>query len=312
LLAKYGVFIFSSSHIFRHPIVLLSCVALFWGGNAIAGKLAVGHVSPMILTALRWLFAVIFISPFAIARVREQRPIIRKNLVMLFLFGAFGFAGFNALFYYALNYTTAINVTIEQSIMPLIVFFGNFLLFKLKPSVLQLIGFSLTLLGVAITVSHGDLTSLLLLDLNRGDALMLLAALLYGGYTVALRYKPALHWQAMIFVLAVSALLSSLPLAYYEYQSGKMLLPDLQGLGVILYIAIFPSLLAQSLYIRGVEMVGGNRANLFINLVPVFGSILAVFILGEVLHIYHIVALVLVVGGILLAERSATMRSEAV
>ena len=126
MLAKYGVFIFSTNHIFRHPIVLLSCVALFWGGNAIAGKLAVGHVSPMILTALRWLFAVIFISPFAIARVREQWPIIRKHLVMLFLFGAFGFAGFNALFYYALNYTTAINVTIEQSIMPLIVFFGNF------------------------------------------------------------------------------------------------------------------------------------------------------------------------------------------
>ncbi|CAA0110538.1 DMT family transporter [Zhongshania aliphaticivorans] len=294
-----------------NPIVLLTCVALFWGGNAVAGKLAVGHVSPMLLTALRWLFAVIFIAPFALANVREQWPIIRKNMVMLFLFGAFGFAGFNALFYYALNYTTAINVTIEQSIMPLIVFFGNFLLFKLRPTPLQLIGFSLTLFGVAITVSNGDLASLLLLNLNRGDALMLMAALLYGGYTVMLRYKPPLHWRAMIFVLAVSALLSSLPLAYVEYHTGNMILPDIQGLGVILYIAIFPSLLAQSLYIRGVEMVGGNRANLFINLVPVFGSILAVLILGEVLHTYHIFALAFVVAGILLAERSAIIQSKA-
>lgn len=291
--------------------MLLTCVALFWGGNAVAGKLAVGHVSPMLLTALRWLFAVIFIAPFALANVREQWPIIRKNMVMLFLFGAFGFAGFNALFYYALNYTTAINVTIEQSIMPLIVFFGNFLLFKLRPTPLQLIGFSLTLFGVAITVSNGDLASLLFLNLNRGDALMLMAALLYGGYTVMLRYKPPLHWRAMIFVLAVSALLSSLPLAYVEYHTGNMILPDIQGLGVILYIAIFPSLLAQSLYIRGVEMVGGNRANLFINLVPVFGSILAVLILGEVLHTYHIFALAFVVAGILLAERSAIIQSKA-
>ncbi|MBW2941025.1 DMT family transporter [Zhongshania sp. CAU 1632] len=296
--------------VLSNPIVLLTCVALFWGGNAIAGKLAVGHVSPMLLTTLRWLFAVVFIAPFALVKVREQWQIIRENMLMLFLFGAFGFAGFNALFYHALNYTSAINVTIEQSIMPLIVFFGNFLLFKLKPSALQLVGFSLTLFGVAITVSHGDLSRLLLLNLNRGDALMMLAALLYGAYTVTLRYKPALHWQAMIFVLAVSALLSSLLLAYFEYQSGKMLFPDLHGMGVVLYIAIFPSLLAQSLYIRGVEMVGGNRANLFINLVPVFGSILAVLILGEVLHAYHIVALLLVVAGILLAERSAMMRPE--
>ena len=299
------------SRFLRNPFLMLTLVAVFWGGNAIAGKLAVGHVSPMLLTTLRWLFAVTFIAPFALQNVRSQWPIIRNHLGTLFLFGAFGFAGFNALFYYALNYTTAINVTIEQSIMPLIVFFGNFLLFKLKPSRLQFIGFSLTLLGVAVTVSHGHLASLLRLDLNRGDALMLLAALLYGGYTVALKYKPNLHWQVMILVLAVSALLSSLPLAYVEYRAGNLIFPDLQGVGVILYIAIFPSLFAQSLYIRGVEMVGGNRANLFINLVPVFGSILAVLILGEVFHTYHIFALGLVIAGILLAEHGAKSSVEA-
>jgi drug/metabolite transporter (DMT)-like permease len=288
-----------------NPFFILIIVACLWAGNAIAGKFAVGHVSPMMLTLMRWLFATIFLAPFAISDVRRQWSVVRAHLPMLFMLGALGFTGFNALFYWALNYTSAINVTIEQSAMPLVVFLGNFILFKLIPSRLQLLGFTLTLCGVVITICHGNLASLLQLDFNRGDALMILATLLYGGYTVALKYKPPLHWRAMMLVLAVSALLTAIPLALQEYRSGNMLLPDSRGFAVILYIAIFPSLIAQSLYMRGVEMIGGNRANLFINLVPVFGSVLAVVLLGEVFHSYHIIALALVVGGILLAERGA-------
>ncbi|CAA0104112.1 Uncharacterised protein [Zhongshania aliphaticivorans] len=287
----------------RHPYILLTLVALFWGGNAIAGKLAVGHVSPMLLTSLRWLFACVFIAPFAYQDVKREWPIIQQHWFKLFLLAALGFTAFNALFYWALNHTSAINVTIEQSAMPLVVFLGNFILLGLRPVRLQLVGFSLTLLGVVITVSHGQLSSLLTLDLNRGDAIMLLATLLYGGYTVALRYRPPLHWRSMIMVLALFAFLSSLPLSLYEYWQGFAIIPDTRGLGVVLYIAIFPSLIAQSLYMRGVDLIGGNRANLFINLVPVFGSILAVVILSEDFKPYHLLALGLVIGGILLAER---------
>ena len=287
----------------RNPFILLSIVALLWGGNAVAGKLAVGHVSPMLLTSLRWLFACVFMVPFAWRDAQREWPIIRQHWLKLFLLAALGFTAFNALFYWALNYTSAINVTIEQSAMPLVVFLGNFILFGLRPVRLQLVGFSLTLLGVLITVAHGDISSLLNLDLNRGDALMLLATLLYGGYTVALRFRPPLHWRSMIMILALFAFISSLPLSGYEYWAGYAQIPDLRGVGVVLYIAIFPSLIAQSLYMRGVDLIGGNRANLFINLVPVFGSVLAVLILAEDFKSYHFAALSLVVGGILLAEQ---------
>ncbi|MBP0615363.1 DMT family transporter [Jiella mangrovi] len=291
-----------------HPYLVLTTVALLWAGNAVAGKLAAGHISPMLLTLVRWFFATALVTPFALPHVRADWSVIRPRLVYLSLLGAIGFASFNAIFYLAANYTTAINITIEQSAMPLVVFIANFVLFRTRVASLQILGFGLTLLGVALTTAHGDLGTLLGLDLNRGDALMVLAVLFYGGYTVALRTKPQIHWLSMIFVLSAASLVVSLVYAAIEFALGHTRLPDLQGATAAAYTAIFPSLIAQSLYIRGVEMIGPNRANLFINFVPVFGALLAVVIIGEELHLYHVVSLICVLGGITLAERGARGR----
>lgn len=292
-------------HWTQQPYLVLTTVAIIWAGNAIAGKLAAGHVSPMLLTLLRWVVAVLVIMPFAWGDLRREWPLVRRHLLLMFVLAAVGFASFNALFYWALNYTTAINATITQSSMPLMVFLGNLLLFRVRFTLFQLLGFLLTLLGVAVTVSRGQWSALLALELNQGDALMLLAVLLYGAYTLALRFKPPLHWRSAIAVLSVSALLASIPYAGIEWATGNMVAPDLQGLAVLVYIAVFPSLIAQSLYIRGVELIGANRANLFINLVPIFGAMLAVTLLGEALEMYHVVALLLVLAGISMAERGA-------
>ena len=288
-----------------HPYVILTTVALIWAGNAIAGKLAAGHISPMLLTLVRWFFATAFVAPFALSHLRADWPVIRSRIVYLSALSALGFASFNAVFYLAANYTTAINITIEQSAMPLVVFAANFILYRMRVAWLQMLGFTVTLVGIVLTTSHGDLRTLLTLDLNRGDALMVLAVLLYGGYTVALRAKPQMHWLSMIFVLSAISLVASAVFAAVEFAMGLTRLPDAQGATAALYTAIFPSLIAQTLYIMGVEMIGPNRANLFINLVPVFGALLAVFIVGEELHMYHVVALACVLGGITLAERGA-------
>ncbi|MAU96614.1 MAG: EamA family transporter [Fulvimarina sp.] len=288
-----------------HPYVILTTVALLWAGNAIAGKMAAGHISPMLLTLVRWFLATLIVAPFALPHVRRDWPLIRPRLVYLSLLGAVGFASFNAIFYLAANFTTAINITIEQSAMPLVVFLANFVLFRTRVAWLQIVGFAVTLVGVAVTTANGDLTTLLSLDLNRGDALMMLAVLFYGGYTVALRFKPPIHWLSTIFVLSFASLAISIVFAGIEFALGLTRPPDLQGAAAALYTVVFPSLIAQSLYIRGVEMIGPNRANLFINLVPVFGALLAVVIVGEVLHPFHIVALACVLGGITLAERGA-------
>lgn len=285
-----------------HTYAMLAVVTLLWAGNAVAGKLAAGHVSPMLLTLMRWAAAVAIVAPFAWHDLRREWRSILPRLGFMFCLGAFGFTTFNALFYLSLNYTTALNVTIIQSAMPIVVFIGNWLLFRAGFSLFQAAGFLLTLAGVCLVVSQGQPSTLLALQFNYGDALIVVAVVIYGLYTLLLRFKPLIQWRSTIFILAASALLAAIPFAAVEWKMGLTVWPDTRALLVLLYVAIFPSLLAQSLYIRGVDLIGANRANLFVNLVPVFGAVLAVTLLGEQLHFYHIAALLLVVGGIYLAE----------
>ncbi len=288
----------------RTAYLLLLATALFWGGNAIAGKLAVGHISPMLLTALRWGSALAILSAIGWRQLITDWPLVRKNLPLLAALGAFGFTAFNVALYSALTYTTAINVSIEQAGMPMLIFALNFLLFRLRVSWAQILGFVLSIAGVALTTSHGDPARLIALDVNFGDLLMLVGVIVYSAYTVALRFKPAIHWQSLMIVLTAVALITSLPFVAWEFQAGSGIAPDGLGWALVAYTAIFPSILAQVFYIRGVELIGANRAGLFINLVPIFGTLLSILILREAFHVYHGVAMALVLGGIWLAETS--------
>ena len=289
----------------RLAYLLLIFTALFWSGNAIAGKLAVGHIAPMTLTAVRWTVAFAIILAIGWPNARRQWPELRRSMKVLFPLGAVGFSLFNLALYSALQYTSAINVTIEQAAMPLVIFATNLVLFGMRIGPVQIFGFLLTVTGVAITASGGDIARLAALEVNQGDAIMLIAVLAYGGYTVALRYKPALDWQTVMVGMAFAAMVVSWPFAIWENVHGAGYMPDLQGLGVAAYTAIFPSILAQVFYIRGIELLGSNRAGLFINLVPVFGTLLAIVIVGETFHPYHALALVMVIGGIALSEHNA-------
>ena len=280
----------------------LTITSLFWGGNSVAGKLAVGHVSPMVLTTFRWIIALLIILVLMAPQVKRDWPVIRKHWLQLLLYGVFGFTTFNALLYTALGYTSAINAVIEQAGIPMLIFVFNFVLFRIQASIAQVVGFTVTLIGVLVTAAHGEFSALAELEFNFGDALMLLACIVYAAYTVSLRWKPDLHWQSFIAAPAFGALMSAIPLFFWELSRGTAILPDTTGWIIVLYAGIFPSLLSQVLYVRGVEMIGANRAGLFINAIPVFGTLLSVLMIGETLHSFHIVALLLVLGGIAIAE----------
>jgi len=187
--------------------------------------------------------------------------------------------------------------------MPLVIFLANLLIFRVAITGGQVLGFILTVAGVMTVASGGSIEQLLSLTLNRGDAIMLVAVLVYGGYTVALRYRPVMHWQSMMAVMATAAIAASIPFTIWEIAVGRVVWPGLEGLAIVAYTAIFPSLISQVLFIQANGMIGSNRAGLFVNLVPIFGTILSVLVLRETLHVFHIVALVLVMGGIWLAER---------
>ncbi len=289
--------------------IILCITTAIWGGNSVAGKMAVGHVSPMMLTSMRWAIACLILLAFAAPQVKRDMAAIRRNWLLLFSYGIFGFTAFNAFLYSALQYTSAINAVIEQAGIPMVIFLMNFLLFRTAVSWAQIVGFTLTLVGVVLTASHGNPATLLALELNRGDALMIFAVIVYGGYTVALRWKPEIHWKSLIAASAFGALLSSLPLVVWEMAQGRFIFPDTEGWVIVAYAGLFPSLVSQILYVRGVELIGPNRAGLFINTIPIFGMLLSILLLGEKLETFHMVAMILVLGGIAVAEKGRPKRA---
>jgi drug/metabolite transporter (DMT)-like permease len=284
--------------------ILLTITTLGWACNAAVGKMAVGHVSPLSLTLLRWCVALALIVAVSLPQLRQDWPLLRRHWLRLLSYGAIGFTGFNALLYSAVGYTSAMNVVIEQSIIPGIIFLGNFILFRTRVSVLQIIGYTITLAGVVVTASHGSLQALSRLEFNVGDLLMLCACILYATYTVTLRYKPEIHWKSLMAASAVGAMLAAAPLAAWEFHAGRFIAPDAIGTFAILFTGIVPSLVSQILYVRGIELIGPNRAGLFINLIPVFGTAIAFLVLREAFEAYHVVAMILVIVGIAFAERN--------
>lgn len=283
---------------------MLVLTMLFWSGNAIAGKLAVGEVSPFLLTWCRWTIAAAILLVIARRHLARDWPAIRRRPVYLALMGGLGFTAFNGLLYYGLLTTTAINATIIQASMPMIIFALNLVLYRTGIRPLQLIGYALTLVGVAVAAGRGDLSGLLGLELVQGDLLIMLASVLYAAYSVALRQKPALHWLSFLAVLVTIGAIASVPFVLAEAANGGLIPPrGMLAWGIIAYTAIFPSILAQAFFIRGAEVLGSNTAGLFLNLVPVMGAILSVLLLGERFHLFHATALVLVLGGIALAQR---------
>ncbi|VAW23716.1 Permease of the drug/metabolite transporter (DMT) superfamily [hydrothermal vent metagenome] len=295
--------------LFSRPYLLLVLAPMFWGGNIVSGKLAVGNVDPFVLVVGRWAGAILIIVPLAWPHLSRDWKKIRPSLPLLALFGIFGFTGFNVLMYNSSLYTSAINGSIEQALIPVMVLLGNFLIFAVRPKLLQVLGLVLTIVGVILVATHGEPGRILALDVNIGDAMVLLACFFYASYSLALRFRPDVHWLSFLAVTSLFALVAAV-LAQGFIGGGMArffsLLPQITSRGwlIIIYVMSFPSILAQLFYARGVEIVGPNRASIFINLLPVFGTLLSVIIVGESFQLYHAAASVLVILGIILSEYS--------
>lgn len=284
-------------------VLLLLLTMLMWAGNAVAGRLAVGEISPMAMTCLRWTIVCIFLLLTARKQVVEDWPELRRHLPMVMLMGALGFTSFNALFYLAAHHTTGLNMTILQGSIPVFTLIGAFIAFRTKVTGLQGVGVAMTLFGVLVIATKGHPEALSALAFNIGDIWLLIACVLYASFTVALRKRPKTSGFGFFAAMAVVAGITSLPLLAFEAYRGDLIWPTPKGMAILAYVAIFPSFLAQIFFMRGVELIGPGRAALFANLVPAFGAIMAVVVLGESFELYHAVSLALVLGGIMIAER---------
>jgi len=299
-----------SARLVDHPYLLLVLAPLFWGGNVVAAKLVVGEIDPILLLASRCVLATLVILPFSWQHLKKDWAVVRRHWPVLMGFGAVGYALFNVFLYVGLTTTTAVNSAIEQASLPMLILGANFLFLRVRARPIQILGVLLAIFGVILTATHGEPARLLTLDINVGDGFVILACLAYTAYTLALRFRPRMHIMSFMAVSFAGAGITSVLLLALFGQDG---LGGVAALGsaspavwaVIVYVAIFPSMFSQVAYARGVELVGPNRAAPSHNLIPVFGTLGSVLILGERLLAYHYLAAAIIISGIVLAEWAA-------
>ena len=287
------------------PYLLLSLASLFWAGNIVLGRYVAGHVPPMTLSCIRWVGACLTLLPFAWPHLKRDWPVLRARLPLMAVLSATGFAINNALSYWALQFTQAINALLIQSAGPLFVALWSLLLFGVRLTWAQLAGIALSLSGVLTIILRGDFAELAAIRPNIGDIMLTGALVAFGLYSALMPRRPVTHQLSLIcFTMACGALLL-LPLSIWEYANGIRLDFDAITIGTLVYIVIFPSTLAYLFFNRGIAMIGPNRAAPFFHLVPVFGSVMAILLLGEEPRLFHLAGYVMVFAGVVIASRKA-------
>jgi drug/metabolite transporter (DMT)-like permease len=292
---------------FGNPYVLLAVAALFWSGNHIVGRAIGGHVPPVGISTIRWLIPAILIWPWVRPHLKRDWPVIRRHWKAMLWLGATGGALFTSLQYVGLQYTSALNVSVLNSLVPVLIVATSGALFRDRISPLQLAGIVVSSLGVLTIIGRGSLDVLERLAFNWGDLIIVFNMFVFAVYATCLRLRPAMHWLSFIFVFAVLSVIMTLPFAVLEFWRGARFEADWLTIGSITYVSIFPSLIAFAAWNRGVELIGANRSGPFLHMVPVYTAILGTTLLGEHLATFHIVGFALILTGVWLASvRPAT------
>lgn len=287
----------------NQPYVLLSLTSLFWAGNIVLGRFVSGHVPPIPLSCVRWIGAFLLMLPFAMPHLRKDWPALRTRMPLMLLLATTGFALNNVLSYWGLQYTQALNALLIQSAGPLFVALWSLILFGVRLTLAQMIGIATSMVGVLTILLRGDLTALADLQLNKGDLMVGCAILVFGLYSAYMPRRPVTHPMSLIvFTTGLGALLM-IPFNVWEIASGARITWDALTLFTLLYVVIFPSALAYLCFNRGIALIGPNRAAPFFHLMPVFGSAMAIFFLGEAPRLFHLIGYALVLVGVFTASR---------
>jgi len=287
------------------PYLVASLAPLFWSGNFILGRALNETIPPIALSFWRWTLALLIVLPLALPRLRGQWGLVGRHWAALAALAVLGVTNFNTFVYLGLQTTTATNAVLLVSITPVLIAVFSFVLLRQPIGAGQAGGILLSLAGVAVIVARGDLQALAALRLNGGDLWVLGAVASWALYSVCLRWRPVgLDPLAFLAVTMVLGLVPLLPLYLWELGLGIGFEVDAVSLGAIGYVALFPSILAYVIWNRAVAQLGANRTGQLLHLMPAFGSLLAMPLLGERMHGFHVAGICLIAVGIALAARS--------
>ena len=291
------------------PYLLLVLTTLFWSGNFVLSRGMHADIPPLALSFWRWALALAIMLAFSSRIFLSQRAIVYRERRFIIIQGLLGVTGFNSLIYLAVQTTTAVNAVLINSCVPILIALCSLVLFKEPLNRRQWAGILVSLSGVALIIVAGDLRSLVGLEFNRGDLLVLCAGIAWALYSVNLKRFPAdLHPFSYLVGIMIAGVLGILPFYLVELRMGFGLSVNGPTLITIVYVAIFPSVLAFIFWNRAVRDIGANRAGIFIHLMPVFSSIMAILFLGESIELFHLQGIGLVFAGIFLATYSGSKK----
>ena len=285
--------------------IMLVLATLFWAGNFVVGKIAfIENVPPFSLTFFRWLLVWLILIPFTYKEFFKLRRVILDNFLLLLLLGLTSVGLFNSFIYNALNFTQVINASLFNAVIPVaIILFG--LLFKLeKTNKYQILGLIISILGILSIITKLDLDILLTLSFNKGDILMIGAVITWGIYSAFLKKRKfEVSLLTLVHILCTFGLVTLIPQFLFEFSQGKTIIINDHLIYSLIYLAIFPSIGSYYCWAGAVSIIGANRAGIFLSLIPLFSTILAMIFFNEKFLFFHFIGSVLIILGLLLSNR---------
>jgi len=285
--------------------VFLILATLFWSGNFIVGKAAsFFEIPPFTLNFYRWTFAWLILAPFTLKEIIEKRNHIFKNIKLILILGITSITIFNSIVYYSLNFTQVISGVLMISTIPVMIIFFSWVFKIEKTNIYQILGVILSLLGVAIIVTKADFDLLINLDFNKGDLWMVVAMFSWAMYSALLRKKKfELSQLSLLEVIISSGLILLVPAYLIEMSLGFKLNLNLPFVLTLSYVVLFPGLASFICWIKGISIIGSNRSGIFLHLMPIFSTVLAIIIFKEKFMNFHLFGAFFIIAGIFLSSR---------
>jgi len=289
---------------FKAYIFLILCTS-FWAGNFIVGKVAtLFEIPPFTLNFYRWLIAFIILYPFTYKQILKSLDEIKKNLIPLCVMGFTSITIFNSVVYYSLNFTQVLNGVLMISTIPVLIIFFSSLFKTEKIKINQILGVLTSLIGVLIIITKMDFQKLLNLNLNKGDLWILVAMVSWATYSIMVKEKKVnLDPLVLLEVIIFLGVLMLLPFYFFEVSSGKHLVLNIPVALTIGFVVLFPGIGAYIFWIRAIKLVGPSKAGVFLHLMPVFSSLMAIFLIGEKFANFHIFGALFILTGIFVSSR---------
>ena len=284
---------------------MLVLATLFWAGNFIVGKAAfVEDIPPMSLVFFRWSLVWLILLPFTYKEIIKHKEVILKNLPLLFFLALTSVGLFNSFTYLALVHTQVINASLFNTAIPAMIILLCFIFKIEKTNRFQIMGLILSVLGILSIITKLDFNILLTLNFNKGDIIMIGGVVTWGLYSSFLKKKKfTLPLLPLVHILCTFGLLFILPQFLFEISQGKIIKFDINLSYILIYLALFPSIGSYYCWAGAVSIIGANRAGIFLSLIPLFSTILAMFFFNENFYFFHFIGSVLIVLGLILSNK---------